>query len=239
MTGVFTPRMEILPPAQQRLWPLLRAASHLGFALYGGTAIALRLGHRSSVDFDFFSERPLDQDAIRTAFPFMAKSTLLQDRQNTLTVLVPCDDSGCEPVKLSFFGAIAFGRVGEPDITEDGVLQVASLDDLMATKVKVILQRAEAKDYRDIAAMVSAGVDLSRALSGAREMYGLNFQPSESMKAMVYFEDGDLGTLTTGEKNFIVKAVSAVRDLPSVAILARQLTASAGDRNPPQSPLNS
>lgn len=52
---------------------------------------------------------------------------------------------------------IGFGRVGEPDLTEDSILQVASLDDLMATKVKVVLQRAEAKDYRDIAAMVTAG----------------------------------------------------------------------------------
>lgn len=77
--------------------------------------------------------------------------------------------------------------------------------------------------------MVNAGVSLSRALSAARELYGLNFQPSESMKAMVYFEDGDLGTLTSGEKNSIVKAVSAIRDLPSVAILNRRLTASAGD----------
>ena len=239
MTGVFKPCMEILPLAQQRLWPELRAAAHLGFALYGGTAIALRLGHRSSVDFDFFSEKPLDRDAIQAAFPFMAKATVLQDQQNTLTVLVPDEDSEREHVKVSFFGTIAFGRVGEPDITEDGVLHVASLDDLMATKVKVILQRAEAKDYRDIVAMVSAGVNLSRALSAAREMYGLNFQPSESLKAMVYFEDGDLGTLTMGEKNSIVKAVSAVRDLPSVAILKRQLTAPAGDQTRPRTPFSS
>jgi predicted nucleotidyltransferase component of viral defense system len=47
-----------------------------------------------------------------------------------------------------FFDTIAFGRVGEPDFTDDGVLQVASFADLMATKVKVVLQRAEAKDYR-------------------------------------------------------------------------------------------
>lgn len=62
MTGLFKPRMEILPSAQQRLWPELRPAAELGFALYGGTAIALRLGHRHSVDFDFFSEKPLDRD---------------------------------------------------------------------------------------------------------------------------------------------------------------------------------
>ncbi|WP_373321508.1 nucleotidyl transferase AbiEii/AbiGii toxin family protein [Rivihabitans pingtungensis] len=41
---------------------MLAQASKLGFVLYGGTAIALRLGHRESVDFDFFSDRPLDRD---------------------------------------------------------------------------------------------------------------------------------------------------------------------------------
>ena len=55
MTGIFKPHMEILPPAQQRLWSKLSAATGLGFALYGGTAIALRLGHRTSINFDFFS----------------------------------------------------------------------------------------------------------------------------------------------------------------------------------------
>ena len=225
MTRVFTPRMEILPPAQQRLWPDLQPAAELGFALYGGTAIALRLGHRASVDFDFFSEKSLDRAAIRTVFPFIAQSTVLQDQQNTLTVNVPYGDSDRENVKVSFFGNLGFGRVGEPEITEDGVLHVASLDDLMATKVKVILQRAEAKDYRDIAAMVNAGVSLSKGLSAARALYGLNFQPSQSLKAMVYFDDGDLHTLTKYEKSSLVKAVSRVRDLPSVEILSRQLTA--------------
>lgn len=222
---MFKPRMDILPLAQQRLWPELRAAAPLGFALYGGTAIALRLGHRPSVDFDFFSENALDREAIRAAFPFMQRATVLQDQQNTLTVQVPDGNSENTYVKVSFFGMIGFGRVGVPDITEDGVLHVASLDDLMATKVKVILQRAEAKDYRDIAAMVSAGVSLSKGLSAARELYGLNFQPSESLKAMVFFDDGDLATLTKAEKSCLVNAVSAVRDLPRVEIVSRQLAA--------------
>lgn len=227
MIDVFQPRMEILPPAQQRLWPELQAAAGLGFALYGGTAVALRLGHRASIDFDFFCEQPLDRDAIQTAFAFMARATMLQDQPDTLTVLVPGPDSDPAYVKLSFFGGISLGRVGEPGITVDGVLQVASLDDLMATKAKVILQRVEAKDYRDIAAMIGAGVSLSRGLAAARTMYGANFQPSESLKAMVYFQGGDLHTLTSEEKNRLVEAVSAVRDLPRTAILSRQLTAPA------------
>lgn len=45
----FKPCLHMLPPAQQRLWPELGRAADLGFALYGGTAIALRLGHRFSV----------------------------------------------------------------------------------------------------------------------------------------------------------------------------------------------
>lgn len=225
MSGTLKPCMKILPPAQQRLWPELKSAAELGFVLYGGTAIALRLGHRPSVDFDFFSEKPLDRDSIRAMFPFMAQSTVLQDERNTLSVLVPYGDSEHSHIKVSFFGTIGFGRVGEPDLTEDGVLQVASLNDLMATKVKVVLQRAEAKDYRDIAEMLKAGVSLPAGLAAACEIFGTAFQPSESLKAMVYFGDGDLRTLTGDEKNTLVKAVSAVRELPEVAILSRQLAA--------------
>lgn len=108
MNRQFKPRLDILPPAQQRLWPELRQAPNLGLALYGGTAIALRLGHRDSVDFDFFSEKPLDREAIKAALPFVARSTTLQDQGNTWVVQVPFSDVEREHVKLSFFGTIAF-----------------------------------------------------------------------------------------------------------------------------------
>ena len=224
MTHGFRPRIDILPSAQKRLWPELRPAPKLGFTLYGGTAIALRLGHRASVDFDFFSEKPLDRETIQSAFPFCEQSTTLQEHGNTWVMLVPCGDTESEHVKVSFFGTIAFGRVGEPDWTEDGVLRVASLDDLMATKVKVVLQRAEAKDYRDVAAMLGAGVSLARGLASARQLYGPNFQPSESLKALVYFSDGDLDTLTSVEKKTLIDAVKAVRDLPEVALRSQSLS---------------
>jgi len=88
-------------------------------------------------------------------------------------MLVPCGDADRDFVKVSFFGSIGFGRVGEPDLTDDGVMQVASFEDLMATKVKVILQRAEVKDYIDIAAMIKAGVSLSRGMSAASLIFGV------------------------------------------------------------------
>jgi len=225
MSRRFGPRMDILPEAQQRLWPELKAAMALGFVLYGGTAIALRFGHRQSVDFDFFLECALDRDAMRLAFPFMAHSTVLQDERNTLSVLVPHNGPGDSHVKVSFFGDITFGRVGEPDITDDEVLMVASVDDLMATNVKVVLQRVEAKDYRDIAEMVRAGVSLPRGLAAARQLFGPNFQPSESLKALVYYEDGDLRTLSEPDRSTLVAAVSAVRELPAVEIASRTLAA--------------
>lgn len=219
------PRLDILPPAQRRLWPALRPASGLGFVLYGGTAIALRLGHRQSVDFDFFCDQPLDRDRIQSAFPVLGQATLLQDRRDTLSVLIPDGDSDHSHVKLSFFENIGIGRVGEPDFTDDGVLQVASLEDLMATKVKVVLQRAEAKDYRDILAMVRAGVSLAAGLAAAREMFGSNFQASEALKALVYFGDGDLHALTSDERTALVAAVRAVRELPDAVISSLPLAA--------------
>jgi hypothetical protein len=216
----FEPKMEILPAAQQRLWPQLSGARKLGFVLYGGTAIALRLGHRPSVDFDFFIESSLDRQTIETTFPFLTGSTVLQDRENTFEVLVPYGESSAQHVKVSFFGMIDVGRVGEPEETADGVLLAASLDDLMAMKVKVLLQRVEAKDYRDIAALVNAGISLSKGLASARAMWGTRFQPSESLKALVYFEGGDLHTLTKEEKETLIDAASKVRDLPEVKLVA-------------------
>jgi len=224
MTGYFKPRIDILPVAQQRFLPELHPSTKLGLVLYGGTAIALRLGHRPSVDFDFFTDKPLDKAVLQSAFAFLERSTVLQDGPDTYTVLVPCGTTPDQHLKVSFFGAIGFGRIGDPETTEDGTLQVATLDDLMATKVKVILQRIEAKDYRDIAAMVKAGVSLSKGLSAARAMYGRSFQPSESLKAMVYFEGGDLHTLLPSDKETLIVAVSAVRDLPTVEIVSRELT---------------
>ncbi|MDY7576134.1 nucleotidyl transferase AbiEii/AbiGii toxin family protein [Actimicrobium sp. CCI2.3] len=224
--GRFKPWMAILPEAQRQLWSELQPTQALGFVLYGGTAIALRLGHRQSVDFDFFTEKPLDKKAIFFAFDFLQQAITLQDEPNAFTVLVPAGELSDQQVKISFFGTIGFGRVAAPDLTEDGILEVASMDDLMATKVKVILQRVEAKDYRDIAAMINGGVSLSKGLAAAKAMFGQSFQPSESLKAMVYFQGGDLDQLTSDEKKTLINAASNVRDLPDVTITSRQLSLS-------------
>jgi hypothetical protein len=216
--------MEILPPAQRLVWPDLADAHRLGFVLYGGTAIALRLGHRSSVDFDFFGADPLHKNLLQEAFPFLSTATAIQDEPNTYTVLVSCDLPDPRHVKVSFFGGIRFGRVGEPSWTEDGVLQVASLEDLMATKLKVLLQRIEAKDYLDIAAMLNAGTSLGKGLASAKRLYGNTFQPSESLKALVYFEGGDLESLDWETRKRLIEAARKVRRLPPVDLLSARIT---------------
>jgi len=223
VTVGFSPRLDILPPEQRRLWPELAPTVELGFALYGGTAIALRLGHRPSVDFDFFSEERLDRAAIGSALPFVQRSLVLQDGPDAWTMLVPAERGDGHQVKVSFFGGIGFGRVGEPERTHDGVLAVASTGDLLATKLKVVLQRAEAKDYRDIASLLRSGASLGHGLGAALAMFGETYQPSESLRALVYFEDGDLSSLDTAEKQVLIGAAKAVREIPEVQILSRRL----------------
>ncbi|MGH8117926.1 MAG: hypothetical protein ACREPJ_11610 [Rhodanobacteraceae bacterium] len=51
------------------MWGELAPAARLGFVLYGLTAVALRVGHRASADFDFFTDRVLDHRTLRTAMP--------------------------------------------------------------------------------------------------------------------------------------------------------------------------
>jgi hypothetical protein len=217
--------MQILPAAQQALWPLLKSVAPMGYVLYGDTAIALRLGHRASVDFDFFTDMPLHRTALLEALPWLAHAQTLQDQHNAWTLLAVGAEHAAAPVKLSFFGEIGFGRVGEPQATHDGVLQVASLRDLLATKLKVVLQRAEAKDYNDIAALLSAGLSLADGLAAARVLFGPNFQPSESLKALTFYGDGDLHTVSTADRNRLITAAHAVRDLPPVSLLSHKLQA--------------
>lgn len=167
------------------------------------------------MDFDFFTSRPVDRGELRQHLPFLREAEVTQDNGNTFEVITA---SG---VKVSFFGGLDFGRTGEPQETTDGVLLVASLTDLMATTVKVILQRSAAKDYQDIAAMVRAGVRVDHGLAAAEQMLKPTFPPSESLKALVYFEGGDLRRLSPEDRAVLKAAAAAVKSLPVVELKPR------------------
>jgi hypothetical protein len=187
---MFIPKLEILPAAQRRLWDEL-AQTPREFVLYGGTALALRLGHRHSEDFDFFSNAPFSPQSFPGRLPYLQAAEITQMEANTLTALV--DRGG--PVKVSFFGGLALNRVHDPDVTEYNGIQVASLLDVAATKLATIQQRAQARDYQDVVAILNAGVSLAEAIGAATAVYGNSFNGALSLKALTYFSDGDLPNL--------------------------------------------
>ena len=214
MSPDFAPRLDILPSAQRRLWGELSAVPP-EFVLYGGTALALHLGHRQSVDFDFFGDKPLDPERLVPALPFLQSAVVTQREPNTVSCTI--DRGGL--IKLSFFGVPGLPRLAPPLIALDNGLRVASLLDLAGTKVSVVQMRAEAKDYIDIDALLTDGrIDLPTALAAGRAIYGTRFNPQSTLKALSYFDDGNLRRLPRPVKDRLAKAAREV-DLDRLAVV--------------------
>ncbi len=211
----FSPRLDALPVPQRELWPALATVPRR-YVLYGGTALALRLAHRVSVDFDFFAHDPLDHRELETMVPILGEGETVQEGPNERSVLVPRAGAS---VKVSFFGNLTIGRVGEPETTDDEVVRVASLLDLGGTKVKALLQRVAAKDYLDVAALLDRGLALGHILGAARALYGPSFNPLLAQKTLAYFEGGDLDTLGDAVRRRLIEEATA--DLPLAALELR------------------
>lgn len=181
----FTPRLDILPPAQRALWRELSSTPD-NFILYGGTALALHLGHRQSVDFDFFSFSSIDPIKLRDTIPYLAGAETMHIEDNTLTCSV--DRNG--RVKISFFGLPNICRVRPSILAPENGLKIASLLDIAGTKAQVVQARSSAKDYTDIDALITlADLPLSHHLAAAQIVYGPAFEPLHTLKALTYFED--------------------------------------------------
>lgn len=82
----------------------------------------------------------------------------------------------------------------------------AQLDDLLGHKLKVLLQRVEAKDYRDIAAMLEAGQRLEDGLGAAVALFPM-LPPCEVVRALVYFQGGDLARLSAPDRRTLITHV--------------------------------
>lgn len=218
MPATFEPKIGILPAAQRELWPLLAPLPKLFHVLYGGTAVALHLGHRISVDFDFFRSEPLDKKALLASLAFLKEADTVQETEQTLVVGVSMPSGN---VKLSFFGGMTIGRINDPLLTTDSNVLVASLEDLLATKLKAILDRAEAKDYSDISALLANGVSLARGLGGFAAMFKKD--PSLPLRAIGFFKDGDLPTLPNADQERLRRARDKVADIPKLKILGPSL----------------
>lgn len=132
---------EALDEKRQALLPSLGAFKK-DFYLAGGTALALQIGHRVSIDFDFFKENDFETgnlyERVHEVFGEVAR---IQESQNTLSVVVQGD------VKISF---IKYRYPLIDKCIETKYLRLASLSDIGCMKLGAIVSRAELKDYVDL-----------------------------------------------------------------------------------------
>lgn len=222
----FEPRLDGLPGVQRALWPRLEQLP-LDAVLYGGTAIALRLAHRVSLDYDLFLPRSFVPDDLRRETPLLRDAETVQSEPDTLTVLV-------DGVRLSLFG-VRLPAIEWPQLAADIGLPVASLRDLAATKVRALLGRAEAKDYIDIAALLDS-VALEEMLGGAETLFGPPFSSMLALKALTTFDDGDLPGLPGPIQSRLRDAARRVDRIPVVGARSPSVLPREAMRKPGEAP---
>jgi hypothetical protein len=165
------------------------------------------------LDFDFFTERTLDRRALETTLPWVRSGTVLRAEPDTHVLLVAVPRSKRE-VKVSFFGGLRIGRVGTPDLTDDGGILVASVRDLLATKLKALFDRVEPKDYLDIVEVLSRGGDLLQGLSDAGALFGKSFSPAECLRILCWFGEPELRALPADCRKTLETRVKAAWNKP-------------------------
>src|SRR5580704_12919574 len=175
MSANFEPRLDILRESQLQLWPELDAVPS-DFVLYGGTGLALQLGHRVSEDFDFFSSSGFDPDRLQSRLPFFRDldttdpDTWVHHKRDNLEAFV--NRGGL--VKVAFFGGLDnLQRIEDPQQAARSRVHVASLVDLAGMKMRVIQVRGSWKDYVDIHTLVSHGIDVPSGLAAAKAIVDL------------------------------------------------------------------
>ena len=102
------------------------------FRLVGGTSLSLQIGHRISVDLNFFSEKSFDNDGIQRLLQSETEQFELQSMSGTG---FSCFIQG---IKCDFYNwSVRFIR--EP-INKDGI-RMCSLEDIVAFKLDAIIRR--------------------------------------------------------------------------------------------------
>lgn len=172
--------LESLTSNSKRLWPKLKAFPQ--FVLAGGTALALQIGHRISVDFDFFSDKEISNSllsAIQKEFDDSSVKLLIKNRDE-LTISV----SG---VNLSFI-FYPFPVV-RPLKKFQGV-RMLSVSEIAATKAYTLGRRAAYKDYVDLYYILAEKhINLRGLLSLAHRKYKHDFDTRLFLEQLLYLED--------------------------------------------------
>lgn len=217
--------LSALPKEQLDIYPRLREVTNLGFVLFGGTAVALQLGHRQSIDFDFFCASDISgmQNELLNLRGIDVAQIITQE-PNTLIFrtngeVFKAKDGICESldgnfqtkggVKLSFFGGLEFVKFA--NVLDGYGVKLADLKSLLVTKLKATCDRAEFKDYIDIVAILQSGkVGLSEALGEIPRYFGEGYPLVNIVKGLTYFEDGDLHRLGKEHREFLCREVGLI-----------------------------
>ncbi len=174
---------EILARQQRRVLAQIGPAlSRRGFFLVGGTAVALQLGHRRSVDFDWFTLERFDplgvaQELREDGIPFLTKDVAT----GTLHGLV-----GSVQVSLI--------RHAYPLLSKlrawPGGIRIAARADLCAMKLAAVAQRGAKKDFVDIYALGQRSNSLRQMLECYRRKFNIE-DIAHLLCSLVYFADAD------------------------------------------------
>ncbi|MBP7408314.1 MAG: nucleotidyl transferase AbiEii/AbiGii toxin family protein [Flavobacteriales bacterium] len=173
----------ILDEQRQKALPALGFCRSEGFYLAGGTALALQIGHRDSVDFDFFKNDAFDTallfEHLREAF-FGRSLVKVQDERNTLSVVA------ADSIKLSFM-SYRYPLL-RPVVTTEH-LDLADIADIGCMKLSAITGRGTMKDYVDLYFILQC-MSLQELLAlCAVKLPALD--RALILKALVYFDDLD------------------------------------------------
>jgi predicted nucleotidyltransferase component of viral defense system len=185
----------ILPADTARSW--LTLAGHLPGELYlgGGTAVAAHLGHRESRDLDFFFHRAVDLDELKDAIGRLGAFAVTHESEDTLRGLFGA-------TKIEIFDASRLKRLAKPQ--DLAGLKVASLQDLMAMKIKVMAERGEMRDYFDVRAIDEEGaISVEEGVELYIERYDVN--PAGPALPHLYMAMGDLSDVETDDSLSIGK----------------------------------
>jgi hypothetical protein len=172
---------EILDEHRKAILPALKSMRELGYYLAGGTALALQIGHRDSIDFDFFCNEPFDTGALFQKIEQILAGHVLvrtQEEHNTLGLLVDGE------IRLSFM-TYTYPLVAP--IIEAEYFVLASLLDIGCMKLNAITSRSAYKDYVDLY-FILRKIPLNELMTHLRiKMPTLD--PLLALKSLVYFED--------------------------------------------------
>lgn len=166
-------RLKILP----RLEFLRR---DYGFYLAGGTALALQIRHRTSVDFDFYTPKDFDPKDLHKKIKRIFKQIEpLHMAEGTLMVAI--DD-----IEMSFF------RYTYPllkPLVKTEYIDLLSIEDIAAMKIIAIVQRGTRRDFIDIFYLLRK-FSLSKLLKMTEKKYEV-FNKYLGLRALTYFEDAE------------------------------------------------